>query len=1372
MKKKVHFSRVLAFMLLLCVFLPIFSGCSENEEKNVFESLDDFSGKTVGYLIGGVHPEMIDPVISGVNYKTYTDITGGISALQKGDIDAVSLDLPVAQLLVAQHPEFDVFPDMIADDQYGFVLQKNSPYTQAFTDAILAFKQDGTLAALQEKWFSGSDEIMQIDWSQYQLENRKNGTLRYVYENTTAPMGYVGNNGQPAGYEVELVLMIADRLDMGVSIGTTTFAALINNLEADKADVASGCVSITDERKKSVDFSATHYVGGLCFVCRDENMPKETDATFSELSDFSGENIGLVMGSTLDKLISSKIDDVEFSYYDDLSGQVAALRKGDISGMAMDLPVARHLVAQYPEFTIFPQTVVDDSYGFILQKGSPYTARFSEIITAFEEDGTLDALKEKWFSGSDERMVIDWSQYEIENRSGGTLTYAYVNTKVPMGFTSANGTHAGYEVELLLKIANELDMGVEFITTNFGSLLNYVASGKADVGSGGVSITEERRESLDFPVSHYTGGAVIVCRTENLMHDNASIDLNSPAITIAVEVGTIPESNAREAYPNANFIYVNSASDGILAVTTGKATAFAVDKRTYESATSTVKDNITLHTDGVIGSPGKIAAGISPVTEVPNAKELINAFIAEMTSNGTLADMNQRWCVEHDYTMPEIAKSENPQMTIRVGTTGILEPFTFYQGETLVGYDIELIYRFALWANAELIIETYNWDGLIPACASGKVDFIMSNLFETSERAEEIDFSDPYMTAQTVMLIAMDAEVAEENFLDKIAASFEKTFITENRWKLMLNGLLITMEISLAAGILGTVLGFGLCLVNRSKNKLISTLGKVFCRLMTGIPSLVVLMIIYFVIFASSSINPVIVGIIAFSLLFSIAVSKILNTGIESVDRGQWEAASALGFGKTDTFCRIILPPAIRHILPLYSGEFVSMLKLTSIVGYISIEDLTKAGDIIRSRTYEAFFPLIATAIIYFAIAELIIFLIGRIQKLIDPKRKVRSLPKSIAKFGESTQSFESKPTTPDVLIKVEHLKKAYPNATPLEDVNTTIRRGDVITVIGPSGTGKSTLMRCINRLETPTDGVITVFGENVCDKKTDLNAVRRRMGMVFQSFNLFGGMTVIENVMLAPTVLKKQSKQVAYHNAMHLLRSVGVAEKALNYPDELSGGQKQRVAIARTLAMDPDIILLDEPTSALDPTMVGEVQAVIGELAKRGLTLMIVTHDMKFSREIANRVFYMDEGIIYEDGTPDEVFDDPKQDKTRAFVKRLRTLEYQITSKEFDLYGMNARIEEFARKHFMMLLQLKNIQLVLEEIIVNHIIKNTDKIKVNVGFYESDATIEITLRYEGERYDPFESYDKEDLSMLLVNKYVKAHEFAFDNANKLTLKI
>ncbi len=360
-------------------------------------------------------------------------------------------------------------------------------------------------------------------------------------------------------------------------------------------------------------------------------------------------------------------------------------------------------------------------------------------------------------------------------------------------------------------------------------------------------------------------------------------------------------------------------------------------------------------------------------------------------------------------------------------------------------------------------------------------------------------------------------------------------------------------------------------------------------------------------------------------------------------------------------------------------------------------------------------------------------------------------------------------------MITINHLKKAYPNVTPLKDVNTTINRGDVISIIGPSGTGKSTLIRCINMLETPTSGEIIVDGETITDPKCQLDKVRQKMGMVFQSFNLFNHMTVIENLMAAPMDLLGKSRQEAYDRGIELLRTVGLADKALNYPDELSGGQKQRVAIARTLAMDPEIILFDEPTSALDPTMVGEVEAVIRSLAKKGLTMMIVTHEMRFAREVANRVFYMDDGGIYEDGTPEQIFDHPQKERTIRFIRHLKVFEEKITSHDFDFIGLVGKLEEFGRKNQVSQKTIYRMQQVFEEICVQIILPElTGDFNMVFAVEYSPETEALSMRftYDGERFDPLESDNQLSLRIAQRSADSIEYEYGEEYGNKVTVTI
>jgi len=240
------------------------------------------------------------------------------------------------------------------------------------------------------------------------------------------------------------------------------------------------------------------------------------------------------------------------------------------------------------------------------------------------------------------------------------------------------------------------------------------------------------------------------------------------------------------------------------------------------------------------------------------------------------------------------------------------------------------------------------------------------------------------------------------------------------------------------------------------------------------------------------------------------------------------------------------------------------------------------------------------------------------------------------------------------VAIHVSHLKKSFKNLEVLKDISLDVTEGEVVVIIGPSGSGKSTLLRCLNRLEEASGGEIVIDGADITDKKCDINKVRERVGMVFQHFNLFNNMNVLRNLMLAPVDLKKQDRETARKKALEMLERVGLSDKADAYPHQLSGGQKQRVAIARALCMLPDIMLFDEPTSALDPEMVGEVLEVMKHLAHIGMTMVVVTHEMGFAREVGDRVLFMDGGLILEEGTPEEIFGNPQNPRTRDFLNKV----------------------------------------------------------------------------------------------------------------------
>lgn len=360
-------------------------------------------------------------------------------------------------------------------------------------------------------------------------------------------------------------------------------------------------------------------------------------------------------------------------------------------------------------------------------------------------------------------------------------------------------------------------------------------------------------------------------------------------------------------------------------------------------------------------------------------------------------------------------------------------------------------------------------------------------------------------------------------------------------------------------------------------------------------------------------------------------------------------------------------------------------------------------------------------------------------------------------------------------MIKVEHLAKRYGELTVLKDVTVDIAKGEVISIIGPSGTGKSTFLRCLNLLDPPSGGRIEIDGINLLDPATDVPKMRRKMGMVFQSFNLFAHLSVLDNLTLGPIKLLGARKAEAQAKARELLKLVGLAEKAGSFPDELSGGQKQRVAIARCLAMEPQIILFDEPTSALDPTMVSEVLAVMRRLAKEGLTMLVVTHEMDFARDISSRVFYMDEGVIYEQGTPAQIFDQPQREKTSAFIHRIRSVCLRIDSPDFDLYAINAELEQFCEKQILPKKTRQHLLLLVEELLAIYQPRlAAAALELTLGYAEKTGRLELTLDAPGDAPNPLDSDALPDeLGLTIITNLAESIDYHTDaDGNRLSIRL
>jgi polar amino acid transport system permease protein len=527
----------------------------------------------------------------------------------------------------------------------------------------------------------------------------------------------------------------------------------------------------------------------------------------------------------------------------------------------------------------------------------------------------------------------------------------------------------------------------------------------------------------------------------------------------------------------------------------------------------------------------------------------------------------------------------------------------------------------------------------------------------------------------------------------------------------LLEGALLAVEIAALAMVAGALLGLGIALMRMSRFAPVRGIAWFYIWFVRGTPQLLQLVFLYDALPPLGiKLNAFVTAVVGFALNEAAFSAEIIRGGILSVNRNQTLAAAALGMGRFLTLRRIILPQAMRAILPGMANDTIGMIKGTSIASVIFVNELTFRAQQIVGQNFEFFTVFAAAGIIYLVMTSVVAGGQAVLESRFDPDvdRSQRRNSDAGRLFGFSLPWPSSKSTEQSALntagrvpiddpveaqdwvaniaaasadaqsvgsepfVVCRNVHKAYGSREVLRGIDLEVDRGEIVVIMGPSGSGKSTLLRLVNHLERLDWGEITVNGAYVGYRKVDRtlrpisNLARARaesrIGMVFQHFNLFDHLTAIENVIEAPIHVYRQDPKKIREVGMSLLASVGLGHHANSLPHRLSGGQQQRVAIARALAISPRLMLFDEPTSALDPELVGEVLAVIRRLAEAGMTMMVVTHEVRFAREVADRVIFMDEGLIVEQGTPEEVLDAPKHDRTQRFLRLVEREEAHLT--------------------------------------------------------------------------------------------------------------
>ena len=730
----------------------------------------------------------------------------------------------------------------------------------------------------------------------------------------------------------------------------------------------------------------------------DESGSSQEVTAEVSLSDFNGMTAGVQTGSFLDQIIRRSFPDSDILDLNNPSDLLTSLRMNKIDYFLSGRDTAEIIKKDNPDLTYIDlpvETLYVRAFFPKTEAGDKLRAQLDEYITKLGDNGDLDKMYDYWKSDESSGDSVDMSGLTDIN---GTIDFANDPIDPPYSFIS-NGEFAGIEPEIMAGFCRDYGYALNLISVDLSGMIPGVETGMYDVAMGGIVITDERRQSVNFSVPYNSGELVLVTLKENEQskkHNTAPGSVEDRPFSYYAEnrkigaiTGGLYELMIRERYPGADISQFNNQTDMAAALGAGVIDAFTCPEST---AKDFMKADPSLTYLKEVFAEIPYGFAFEKTKEKEYLRDQMNEFLKKLHSDGTYDELVSKWFGDDESVKTvDMSGLTGENGSIRYITAPTMPPFSYIANGNNAGLEIDMTVRFCREYGYSLTIENAEFASLIPGITSGMYDIASGTIMITPERAESVNFSDVYYTANAVAVVKRENISSESDgsgFFRSIAESFEKNFIRENRWQLIAEGIGTTCVITLMSTLFGSILAFGICMFRRTGSALANAVSNIYVKLLQGTPIVVLLMILYYVLLGKSGLPAVWVAVIGFSLNFGAYASEIMRSGIDSIDAGQREAALALGYSENQAFFRFIFPQAVVRFLPVYNGEIISLLKGTSVVGYIAIQDLTKMSDIIRSRTYEAFFPLIATAIIYFVLAWIISLILRFILKRVSPKSK------------------------------------------------------------------------------------------------------------------------------------------------------------------------------------------------------------------------------------------------------------------------------------------------------------------------------------------------------------------------------------------------
>ncbi|MDL2221810.1 ABC transporter permease subunit [Parabacteroides sp. OttesenSCG-928-N08] len=948
---------------------------------NTLKGLEDIATSTVGVKVGTWHDQwIIDhyPSAKLLLLDSYPDV---VVSLEKGKSDIIFVESAMYDISMKKKGIYEVL-GVVAEDLLGVGFNKeNTALRDQYNAFLKEIKADGTFDQLIERWIDNNATAEMPD-----LPPPPTGKpLRLGCSGANEGFDYV-KNGKNVGIDIELMERFGRYIGRPIQYYNLNFGGLIAALTSGTVDVISSAISITEERSKQVAFSDPYYSSNSIAVAlksrtgsKDNTLSRE----FRQMSDLQDKRIGVLMGSIQDNYIAETYPNASIQRIDLTPDLVYALKSGQCDAIVLPHPTVKEILAKNSDLALFDADIypIDLGVGF---RDQQLRDRFNLYVKEIQSTGIYDEMVKRWIDNT-ESAVMPKIDVPVNAK---TLVVGTSGVSVPFGFVK-DGEMSGFDAELVTRFAASEGYAVRFSTMTFGALIPALKSGKIDLLADMAMITEERQKEVLFSDPYFRLQSTVLVKAKDLpkRDPHAARDGSDLATsTVAVMTGTISEIYIQENCPNARMLIFDDIMDAIAALKAGKLD-YVMTAYTTALLAANKNDDLIVLPETYTKDP----AGIAMRLDNRELYNQINPILLQYKENGQLDEIINRWVKNDDkpYAMVEIPKATEGK-PLRVAVSANREPMCFVSNNKIVGLDCELIERIAYELGRPVEYVDMKFSALIASLESGRTDLIISNFGITEERKSKILYTDEYYLNPQVLLTLQDktmlASSPQKGWFEGLKESFYNNLILENRYQLIVDGLKETIFITLFAALLGTIFGGIICFLRMSKNIACNAFAKAYISVMRGTPLLVLLMIFFYVVFAKSGLSASVVAIFTFALNMAAYSSEMFRTSIEGVDRGQQEAGIALGFTKVQTFIFIILPQAVKTVLPIYKGEVISLLKMTSIVGYIAVVDLTKASDIIRSRTFDAFFPLIVVAIIYFVLAWMLGAALDLLNKKISTK--------------------------------------------------------------------------------------------------------------------------------------------------------------------------------------------------------------------------------------------------------------------------------------------------------------------------------------------------------------------------------------------------